>query len=334
MTKTISIVNKVSLNPLSKTRTEEGFLINYDVPIARTGIIEYSGHELGRPDLPKVRAFRKPDSFNEKVLKTARLLPVTVDHPIENMVDTKNAKRTVVGATGSDVFMRGIDLIEKEVIIYDKDAIDQIEVMNTKEVSIGLMAKHHFNPGITEDGEEYDCIEEVIRLNHLSVVKEGKAGPRYRLNSKKVETNMTELVKRTVNGVELELARDSAELLDAQLIKNAAEEQNALLNSLSSDMTVLKDQFSAFVNEYKETTMAKGKEAKDETVKSEDKKGVEAKEDQEKMEDKADKDEAKENECANSVELQESGVTETVNSTQDLPKELSEFLTNCYKAAQ
>ena len=291
----INVTNKATFEVASKSLTKEGFLVNFNVPIARDGIIEYSGRELNRPQMPKVRAYRPKSTFTPKVLESAKMLPVTIDHPQENVVSPDNAKRTVIGATGSEVYLSGGELIEKMIAIYDKEAIRDIEEFGKKEVSIGLLATHDFTPGKTPEGEEYDAIESIISLNHLSVVNAGKAGPKYRLNSKQEENSMRELVKKTVNGLELEMTEASASLL------NAKEEESAksVLNTVLAALTETAEEHTKMLN-----SLLKNAESEDKTDDKEDK--TDDKEDktdgkEDKTDDKEDKADDKENACSNAV---------------------------------
>jgi hypothetical protein len=291
----LNVTNRAIFEAASKKLTKDGFLVNFNVPIARDGIIEYAGRELNRPEMEKVRAYRPAETFTPEVIESAKMLPVTIDHPHENVVSPTNAKRTVIGATGSEVSFAKGELIEKMVTIYDKDAIRDIEEFGKKEVSIGLLATHDFTPGKTPDGLEYDAIENVVSINHLSVVSAGKAGPRYRLNSKQEENKMSELVKKTVNGLELEMTKASAALLNAKKeeteksvlntvlegISKTVEEHSKVLKHVSETVNAIKNSVSeekAAKEENKEETKkaAKGSDENKEDEKSEEKDCVNA----------------------------------------------------------
>src|SRR4051812_44815165 len=81
--------------------TRDGYLVA-EVRAARTGVYDYHGSELGRPDLGTVKVYRPPEEvFSDDALASFTSLPVTIDHPPE-MVNAKNWKRYARGYTGED----------------------------------------------------------------------------------------------------------------------------------------------------------------------------------------------------------------------------------------
>src|SRR5579859_3300261 len=83
-------------------RTDDGYLAAF-AKVARTGIQEYKGSELGRPDLGTVRVYRPPEEvFHADAMKSFAHRPVTLTHP-RQMVNAKNWKKYSKGQTGAEV---------------------------------------------------------------------------------------------------------------------------------------------------------------------------------------------------------------------------------------
>lgn len=154
--------------------TPEGFLICYNVPIARTGMQQYLGSEIGIADengkLFKVTRTEE-EVFSPATLASFEGKPVTNDHPSEDVAPDNYAYYSKGHATN---IRRGegkySDTIMADLIICEKQAIE--DVMNGKrEISCGYECIYE----ITESGEIY---QSNIRGNHIAIVDRGRAGPR------------------------------------------------------------------------------------------------------------------------------------------------------------
>lgn len=159
-------------------RRDDGYLVA-DARIARTGVQLYAGHEVGRPDLDVVRVYRPGEEvFADDTLRSAAHRPVTNDHPPEN-VNSKNWKRYAVGQTGDEVAGEGI-YIRVPLMVSDEAAIKDIED-GKREVSAGYSCRLEWTDGVTPGGEPYDAIQRDIRLNHVAIVRRGRAGSEVRI---------------------------------------------------------------------------------------------------------------------------------------------------------
>ena len=75
--------------------------------IARTGIQEYRGIEMGRPDLEKVRVYRpEREVFSKDAVRSLARKPVTIEHP-DVPVTSDNWKDFAVGHIGDEVMRDG-----------------------------------------------------------------------------------------------------------------------------------------------------------------------------------------------------------------------------------
>lgn len=143
--------------------TEDGFL--FDSPIVgRTGVQIYA-----REDGTKYGELRLPeDVFDAHALASMRGKPISIDHA-EGQVTGNNAKRLAIGTVISEGRQDGTNVVTDIVIHSPKD------IGNRRELSLGYNCDLDYISGEFE-GQKYDAIQRNIRVNHLSVVKKGRAG--------------------------------------------------------------------------------------------------------------------------------------------------------------
>ena len=158
-----------------KTITDEGFLMS-EVILARTGIQDYFGYELGFMDDPnKVFKVWRPEEevFDSESMKSFEGKPVTNNHPPE-LINIDNVKIYQVGYTGTEIFRKD-DLLIGKIIVTDKNAIQDIE-KGKNQVSNGYNSDFDFQSGVNDEGEYYDLIQRNIRGNHVAIVDNGRCG--------------------------------------------------------------------------------------------------------------------------------------------------------------
>lgn len=180
-------INKTQfIQQTNKEIDGNNFLVAYDVPIAKTGIQQYTREELGDRNGPPgemVNVYRDPSVFeDEKLLETFDGIPIVYAHPDNGKVDNENFKDYVVG-TVSGVYFKDGSLYAKKLTIIDKNAIEDVLNKFTNELSIGFRGKVIRSHG-TFDGARYEYQEDVIHANHLALCERGKAGSFYAINSK------------------------------------------------------------------------------------------------------------------------------------------------------
>lgn len=182
----VRVVVNQELETSGKEYDHNGFLINFNIPIARAGIYRYKGHEiglLGSNAMKDIVVYRPLETYSPEVLETFANLPVTLEHPRDG-VTPDNYQDSVVGTTGDKAFMVNDDVYVEKIIISDKQGIDAVENQGKKQLSIGFNARYDFSkPGELPDGTKYDAIETVLSGNHLCICDKGKAGSKYTLNS-------------------------------------------------------------------------------------------------------------------------------------------------------
>lgn len=152
---------------------EDGYLV-VDARVARTGIQQYLGSEVGRPDLSVVSVYRpEGEVFSSDAMASFAHRPVTDDHP-KVAVTSDNWKQLSVGQTDGDIKRDG-DFLRVPLMVADGATIKKVQD-GKRELSAGYTCELKWEPGVTADGQAYDAIQTNIRANHVAVVQRGRAG--------------------------------------------------------------------------------------------------------------------------------------------------------------
>lgn len=201
-------------------KTPEGYLICYDVNIARIGTQEYLGSELGVED--EVVVVNRPP---EEVFKPATVAsfegkPFTNNHPFE-LLDVSN---TSIYEKGHVQNVRISD--DKTYIIADimvKDAQTIYDIENGKRE---LSAGYNCDCLQDKDGNWYQCN---IIGNHVALVDKGRAGNKVRINDKKKEINSMKTQKNVLGKLLKAFAKDAEpeEMLEAVKAVQGEDEEPA-----------------------------------------------------------------------------------------------------------
>lgn len=178
----ISLRDKLTLDASKRTKDARGFL-HAPATFARTGIQLYTAAELDAPSdrfkaSDVVRVWRPAEEvFAADVLAAFRGLPVTDEHPDEDVTPTnfaRLAKGFVPGAATQDG-----ETAVGEIVVSDHDTIRKVE--NDKaELSVGYGCDIEWVSGSGPAGA-YDGIMRAIRPNHLAIVSAGRCGPTCRI---------------------------------------------------------------------------------------------------------------------------------------------------------
>ena len=182
------LINKAKFET-EKEIDGNNFLVAYDVPIAKTGIQQYSREEIGddsgNPD-ELVKVYRDETVFKDnELVNSFDGIPIVYRHPDSGKVDNTNFKDYIVG-TVSGVYFKNGSLYAQKLTIIDKEAIEKVLKKETNELSIGFRGTVEKKKGKFQ-GEEYEFKENVIHANHLALCENGKAGSYYAINSKRTK---------------------------------------------------------------------------------------------------------------------------------------------------
>jgi hypothetical protein len=121
------------------------------------------------------RELRLPeDVFHPDSLNSFSMVPVTDDHP-PTFLNPKNTADFQRGHLGDSVTREG-DFMRAPMMITDAALIAKIEKGQAVELSNGYVCDLEEKPGVTDDGDRYDCIQRNIIANHVAIVAVGRAG--------------------------------------------------------------------------------------------------------------------------------------------------------------
>lgn len=197
--------------PIDNTRrTADGYMATV-AKVARTGIQEYRGYEVGKPDKDIVRVYRPADEvFSDDAMHSFAHRPVTLGHP-DVAVTADNWKQFSVGQTGDEVDGRDGKFIRVPLVLMDASAIRSIED-GTRQLSMGYTCDLDWTAGETPDGLQYDALQRNIRANHLAVVSAARGGPELKIGDK----DMPEIKTRTilVDGLSVETTDQGAQAIE------------------------------------------------------------------------------------------------------------------------
>jgi len=217
-------------------RTADGYLVA-DARVARTGIQEYLGAEVGKPDMPIVRVYRPESSvFAEDAMRSYAYRPMTNDHPGES-VTAKNWKNVAVGQTGGEVLRDG-EFVSVPLVLMDAVAIADYEA-GKRELSMGYGAEITFQAGMTDKGEPYDAILGPMTMNHLALVDRARGGEHLRIGDTKQPTqtgghDMADALRKLlVDGISIDVTEQGAQAIEklAKQINDAATATKALTDA-------------------------------------------------------------------------------------------------------
>lgn len=201
--KTVQRLDYVSLG--QATITAEGFLRDSPI-VTKTGIFEYRNLD------GNIRREYRP---SEEVFKTDSLQsfegkPIIIGHK-PGIVNANNARQVMVGTILSKGRQDG-DHVRTDVMIHDKAAIES----GMRALSVGYDVDEDWTPG-EYNGQRYDLIQRNIRVNHLALVRQGRAGEMARLTLDGDQIDEEDKPMRKIrldSGIEYEVPPEVAVELD------------------------------------------------------------------------------------------------------------------------
>lgn len=209
------------------SETPEGYLICHNVPIARTGVQEYLGQELGIADKydQYVKVYRLPeDVFAAEAMASFEGKPFTNNHP-DPKVDINNV--SIYGKGHAQNIRQSTsegDLLLADIVVQDPMVISEIKNGIKREISSGYDC--YYVP--YKDG--YRQIE--IRGNHIALVSKGRAGDRVSIKDNKTERKEKMAKKSNILAAMLKaFARDAEpdEVADAMEALQAHKDEEAIV---------------------------------------------------------------------------------------------------------
>lgn len=238
--------------------TPQGY-IKTTARITKGAILQYYGHEIGLTDSRAnqiVNVNRTLDELSKpETLKSINGMPITITHPDKKAVDANDWKSKTVGHVQNPRVES--NYIVCDAFIQDKSAIELLKDKDIRELSVG------YEPADIQEinGQFY---HKNIRVNHVAIVAEGRAGSDCRLNDSKSKTGekmkfhakktwLVDALKKllTDSGLSAEEINKKIDELMAQLeevqgkedeeSKSKAEELQKQINELKAQLEALND---------------------------------------------------------------------------------------------
>lgn len=157
--------------PLDNTYwTDEGYLVDHPI-VTSCGIFEYV-----QKDGSVQRELRLPENvFDEESLASYEGKPIIITHEA-GRIDKDNVEEEQIGTILSCGYQDGDD-VRAKIVIHNTDALR----CGLRELSLGYNLSLDETPGVW-NGQPYDAIQKDIRINHLALVANARAGEQARLN--------------------------------------------------------------------------------------------------------------------------------------------------------
>ncbi len=229
MTRKLTKVVRLDSLPLEQTYyTNEGYLRDRPI-LTRTGIFEYTND-----DGSITRELRLPeDVFDIESLKSYKGKPIIITHEA-GLVDKDNVHQEQIGTILSEGYRSGDD-VRAEIVIHDTD---EMKECGLKELSLGYDLDLEETPGVW-NGQPYDAIQRNIRINHLALVGEARAGEKARLN---IDSRDKKSILK--GGTVMRKVKKSA-------AKRSAVKRSAAKKSRRRDGILSQEEFAKAIEDYK-----------------------------------------------------------------------------------
>jgi hypothetical protein len=242
--------------------TSDGYMV-CSPRIARTGIQEYLGIEMGRPDLEKVRVYRpEAEVFSKDAIRTLAGKPITIEHP-DVPVTADNWRDFAVGHVGEDV-MRDGEFIRVPLILMDAAAVNEVKG-GRAELSVGYSAVIEWADGVTPGGEPYNAKQTAIRANHVAITHTARGGPQLRMGDNRRSDMATRTI--TVDSLPVTLEDRDAQIVERALAKFATDLAAAQTALATAQTTAQNDVATARTETVNAKALADNKEAEIVTLK-------------------------------------------------------------------
>jgi hypothetical protein len=162
--------------------------------ISKAQVSPYYGREIPAPGLEPDRVYQMLRSPEElaKGASTFNNMPLMGRHIIVSADDPK--KEDIVGSLGTDATFEH-PYLKASLVIWDAEAIAQVESGECKEISCGYRYDADMNSGHYE-GLHYDGRMCNLIANHVALVPEGRAGPDVVVADSKLEDQPVKLTSK------------------------------------------------------------------------------------------------------------------------------------------
>ena len=155
--------------PLGKLERRNDGSLAGDIVVTRAGVFAYRG-----PSGETILEFRPAgEVFKADSLASARLIPITVEHPPGGKVTPENMQSLSVGTTGESIRQDGANVVAPVRITASKGI--QAAERDKQQVSFGYDCKVERADG-EHEGLRYTHKQSQIEYNHLALTVKARAG--------------------------------------------------------------------------------------------------------------------------------------------------------------
>lgn len=212
--------------------TPQGYL-KTTAKITKGAVLQYYGHEIGLTDSRAnklVDVNRTIDELSKpETLKSIDGMPITITHPDKKSVDAKDWKNTTVGHVQNP--RANGNYIVCDAYIQDASAIELLKSKDIRELSVG------YEPADIQEinGKFY---HKNIKVNHVAIVAEGRAGSDCRLNDSKPKIGANLMPKKNKLLALIDSFRKRLNDAEGELSK---EEINKMIDELTKQLEEVQD---------------------------------------------------------------------------------------------
>lgn len=257
----MKLLNKSNIITLDNKTTQReidtnGYMIVRKNPIAKAGVFEYLGAEIGDTNEEKIFKVYRPFEELEKVKDDFKGKPIILTH---KWVEPDNMP-TVRGSVTGEVVAE-YPYLFADLTIYDGEAQDSIKNGSFQELSPAYLSDYEKKSGVTENGEAYDYIQKNIKFNHLALVDNGRTGKDLKVMDGISPKN------NNIRGQEMEEKKEN--------IKNTDEDKRALIDEITAIATKSANDFEGGEDEKAKTIIGLAEKlaynpSEDEEIKTDD----------------------------------------------------------------
>lgn len=206
--------------------------------ITSAGVFEYLGREIPNYqslglDADQIYKLYRPAEEIDKAKDTFRDMPLLDTHLVVYADDIP--KSNVIGTLSSDINFDGKDLT-CSIVVWDKEAVEQIEAQGKKGLSAGYRYTPVMKSGVYE-GQAYDIIMTELSANHVAQV-ENPRNPSSIINDEKIVLKGAKKVSKK----RIALDQETGEGSDFDKIVDMLQENSELKEKLLKFLTPAEDE--------------------------------------------------------------------------------------------
>ena len=214
----------------SRTLTQEGFLLCVGAKLAKAPQVrnyypeEFGGIEGFKEGFAFGVYTSADELFSKATIASAEGKDATDSHPPGNQVNAATWRGYSVGdltnVREEDGYLVG------DLLIKDKNAIEQIQTNEKIELSLGYGADLILETGVAPDGTPYHAVFRNIQVNHVALVHYGRCGGACRVGDHKPNPKGKKMEVK-INGIRFEIG-------DNQALADALAQQESQLENLKA----------------------------------------------------------------------------------------------------